>query len=206
MKFVLSKKIIQAFEGDGFVGAIVYGKQRLGKSSYALQVLADVYGNWNRALDFCVFDLRDVIRILESAVKMDRKIPAIVWDDCGVHGNKMLYFTNRSLVQYLNSLIDVVGISVGGLILTTPSPANVLRAVRGYEFFRIKIFKDGSYRRHATGYLSSLLPSGTRVIRRMFTDYYDVRMPDGVWNEYVKKRREYLAVALKQLSGFLEKR
>jgi len=204
MGFVLAKYIRQAVANDGFVGAIVYGRQRLGKSSYGLQVLHEIYGDWETALKYCLFDLRDVVDVLEKSVKSDEKIPALMWDDCGVHGNKMLYFSNRNLVRYLNSLLDVVGINLGGLILTTPSPANVLRALRGYEFYRAKVFiRDDSGGRRVVGYQSSLLPSGSRIIRRKFSDFYNVMLPNEVWEKYQHQRKRYLTVALKGLREFL---
>jgi hypothetical protein len=200
---VLAERILKAYRGGGFVGAIVYGKQRLGKSSYASKVLFDIYQDWDVVLNHMLFDLRDVVSVMSRAVKEGKRIPAICWDDCGVHGNKMLYFANRPLVQYLQNLIDVIGINLGGLILTTPSPNNLLRVLRGYEFYRVKIFSDGGTRRHATGYINSLLPSGTRLVHREFTDYYDVMLPDKFWKPYQEKRQRYLAYALANLESLI---
>jgi AAA+ ATPase superfamily predicted ATPase len=201
---VLAERIKRAYRGGGFIGAIIYGPQRLGKSSYALKVLYNLYGDWDAVLRYTVFDLKEVITLLSDAVNGGKRIPAIVWDDAGFHASKMLYFQNRALTLYLQRLIDVVGINLGGLLITTPSPSNLLRSLRGYEFFRVKIYSDGGTRRHATGYLSVLLPSGTRVIKREFQDYYDVMLPDAFWGEYVKKRRSYLSQALKDLGDLLQ--
>jgi lipid-A-disaccharide synthase-like uncharacterized protein len=204
--FVMSQKILEANKHGGFIGFIVYGSQRIGKSSYGLQVLKEIYGDWDLALKHTLFDLREVVQFLQESVDKGYRIPAIMWDDCGVHGNKMLYFSNRSLVQYLSSLIDVVGINLGGLIATTPSPANLLRVLRGYEFYRVKIFvRDNSGGRRAIGYLSSLLPSGSRLIHRKFSDFYNVYLPDEIWRKYSEKRKTYLSVALANLKSFLEK-
>lgn len=201
---VLGKKISQSYKRGGFLGAIIYGRQRLGKSSYASQVLHQIYGNWDDVLDHIVFTLEDVVELLDNAVKNDKKIPALCWDDAGVHANKMLYFQNRMLVQYLQNLIDVVGVNLGGLLITTPSPMNLLRALRGYEFYRVKIFTRDNYNgRAAIGYFSSLLPSGTRIIHRKFKDYYNVMLPDEYWLKYAHKRKSYLSTALGNLREFL---
>jgi len=205
MTFVLTRRIMKAYGGGDFVGAVIYGSQRIGKSSYALQVLHQVYEDWDRVLKYCLFDLRDVVNVLSDAVKKDVKIPALIWDDAGVHGNKMLYFSNRRLVEYLSDLLDVVGTHLGGLLITTPSPAKLLRVIRGYEFYRIKIFRrDESYGRIAVGYRLSLYPSGAMRIRRVFRDEYRVKIPDDVWDEYQKKRKSYLNVALKNLGKYLK--
>jgi hypothetical protein len=205
VSFVLSKRISEAYNGGGFVGSVVYGPQRMGKSSYALQVLNEVYGNWNDALNYCLFSLEDVVKILRKGVMKDVKIPALVWDDAGVHAHSFLYFSNRRLVEYLSSLLDVVGTHLGGLLITTPNPQKLLKVIRGYEFFRVKVFKrNNSGGRRAVGYFSSLLPSGTRIIRRVFSDFYDVQLPDSVWNRYSKKRKKYLDFALANLEQLIK--
>ena len=90
MKYVLADLINRAVKYDGFIGAIIYGAQRLGKSSYSAQVLYDIYQDWDIVQDHIVFNLSDVVNILHTASKERRKIPALCWDDCGVHGNPTL--------------------------------------------------------------------------------------------------------------------
>lgn len=204
MKFILSHKIDKAIQGDGFVGAIVYGKQRLGKSSYSAQVLYDIYGDWELVNEHMVFNLKDVVNILSTANRERRKIPALCWDDCGVHGNKLIYFQDRLLVQYLGNLMDVVGLSLGGLLMTTPSPLNLLRSLRGYEFYRVKIYQRDAYNgRLAVGYQAVLLPSGTRLIKREYKDNFNVMLPDEFWQPYVEKRQGYLDEAIGRLQGLI---
>jgi len=200
MPLVLASRILEAYEKDDFIGALVYGPHRIGKSTYAALVLHEIYQDWDEVLKHMLFDIRDVIRTLRDAQKHHQKIPALVWDDCGVHANKMLYFSNRRLVQSLQQMLDVVGLTVSGFIFTTPSPANVLRVLRGYEFYRIKVVKRDEYNgRVAIGYQQSLLPSGMRIIRRKFRDNFQAILPDDVWKEYVKQRQKYLNFALKEL-------
>jgi hypothetical protein len=207
VKFVLSSKIHEAVKQDGFVGAIVYGAQRLGKSSYSAQVLYDIYRDWDIVQDHIVFNLSDVVSILHRASKERRKIPALCWDDCGVHGNKLIYFQDRLLVQYLGNLMDVVGLNLGGFLMTTPSPLNLLRTLRGYEFLRIKIYRRDKYNgRIAVGYQSILLPSGTRLIKREFKDNFNVLLPDQFWFPYLDKRQGYLDVAIDKLQELTEGR
>ena len=205
MKFVLGHQIARAIKHDGFVGAIIYGAQRLGKSSYAAQVLYDIYGDWGIVQDNIVFNLSDVVNILSMASKERRKIPALCWDDCGVHGNKLIYFQDRLLVQYLGNLMDVVGLNLGGFLMTTPSPLNLLRSLRGYEFYRIKVYRRDQYNgRMAVGYQSVLLPSGTRLIKREFKDNFNVLLPDSFWYPYLDKRQKYLDVAIDKLQELVE--
>jgi len=204
MKFVLSGLIDKSISSGGFTGAIIYGAQRLGKSSYAAQVMYDIYKDWEVVNAHTLFELTDVVDLLYTAMKERRRIPVINWDDAGVFGNKMRYFEDRSLVQYLQNLTDVVGLSLGCLLLTTPSPNNLLKALRGYEFYRCKIYPRDKYNgRTAVGYQSSLLPSGSRIIHRKFRDNYNVRLPDEFWKPYLVKRQGYLDVAITNLQGII---
>jgi len=201
-QFVLSRYIMEHSE---MTGVIVFGSQRTGKSSYAMQVLYDIYQDWNTVLDHIFFKLEDVVRFLMVQIKTGRIIPAFVWDDAGVYGSKQLYFTKRRLAEYLQNLFDVIGTAVKGVILTTPSPENLLKALRSYEFYRVKIVKHNQYyRRIAQGYKNVLLPSGTRYIRKMYRDYFDVRLPKDVYEEYIKIRKSYLDNTLDNLNEFLQ--
>jgi len=207
MKFILSRKIAQALRQGGFFGCIIYGAQRLGKSSYAAQVMHEIYGDWGKVNDHMLFELEDVVAVLKDASNKGKVIPVLTWDDCGVHGNKLLYFQNRLLVQYLSSLIDVVGVSLGGLIMTTPSPLNLLSALRGYEFYRIKVVRrDSGNGRQAIAYNSKLLPSGTRLITRDWKDNYRTLLPDDFWKPYMQKRMSYLKEGLDKLDDLVKQK
>lgn len=202
MSLILSGLIQQAVAHDRFIGAIIYGSQRTGKSSYASKVMYEVYGDWDMVNRYMLFRLEDVITILEDATNKGEKIPCFTWDDCGVHGNNLLYFANRDLVQYLGDLLDVAGISVGGLLMTTPSPLKLLKVIRGYEFYRVKVTnRNESNGRRAVGYKSILLPSGTRMIKREYEDSFGVMLPDSFWTAYIEKRRGYLVEGLRRLRG-----
>jgi hypothetical protein len=206
VKFCMSTNIERAWGRDEFLGYLVYGTQRLGKSSYALQVLYDLYGSWELALENMVFELKDLVTRLEKAHHERTKLKALCWDDAGVFGSRYLYFSDRNLVMHLQSLFDVVGISAASLILTTPNPLGLLRVVRTYEWARVKVYKRDQYNgRTAVGYASSMLPSGMRLIHREWSDRFNVLLPDEVYETYMVRRRSYLDVALARLKEVTDK-
>ena len=92
------------------------------------------------------------------------------------------------------------------ILITTPNPENLLKAIRGYEFYRVKIFKLPKDNRVAVGYKSSLLPSGKLIVRRVFEDYYNLRIPSDVYNQYLEMREQYLEEAVENLEKFLQKK
>jgi len=206
MSLVLAGLIKNAIKRDQFLGAIVYGPQRTGKSSYSAKVMYEVYGDWDMVNKMMLFRLEDVVEVIERATTTGVKVPVFCWDDCGVHGNNLLYFANRDLVMYLGDLLDVAGISVGSILMTTPSPEKLLKVVRGYEFLRVKVTnRDGSTGRRSVGYNSTLLPSGTRIIHRLYEDSFSVTLPDAYWRDYMVKRKGYLVDGLKRLRGAMKR-
>lgn len=197
-KYVLSKRIMTS---RTLTGAIVYGVQRIGKSSYALQIMYDVYKDWDLVLQNCLFRLEDVVSYLQYLMENKKVVPAFCWDDAGVHGSAYRYFSRRDEVELLKSLFDVIGTRCRALLFTTPYADGLLKSLRSYEFYRVKITKrDSRDRRVARGYQSVLLPSGTRFIRKEFLDYFNVRLPDDVFERYMVQREGYLAEVLHNLS------
>ena len=196
-KYVLSKRIMTS---STLTGAIVYGVQRIGKSSYVLQIMYDVYGDWDKVLQNCLFRLEDVVAYLQKLMDNNVIIPAFCWDDAGVHGSAYRYFSRRDEVELLKSLFDVIGTRCKALLFTTPYADGLLKSLRSYEFYRVKITKkDNRNRRVARGYQSVLLPSGTRYIRKEFLDHFNVRLPDDVFKKYMVQRESYLAEVLRNL-------
>jgi len=201
-KFVLTGEIEKAIKQDAFLGIIVYGPMRVGKSSYALQTLYQVYHDWDLVLDNTIFRLEDLIAMIERAMETETKVPAVIWDDAGVFGNRLAYFRNRQLVEYLEDLVDTIGLYLHALLMTSPSVLSLLKALRTFEFYRAKCYRrDAGYGRYAVSYMATLLPSGSRLIHRRWRDNFNCRLPDPVWDKYVIKRRSYLKEAVSQLKN-----
>lgn len=202
---VLAEKIKKAGKYDEFCGALIYGKQRIGKSSYAAKVMYQIYDDWDKVLDHFFFDVREVVSFLKKVLDEDRTVPVMCWDDCSVTGSGSLYHDDRELYSYVQHLLDVVGVSVNGFLLTTPSPKNVLKFLRGYEMFYVKpIRADSGRQRIAKGYAQYLLPSGKMMVKRVFEDRYSVLLPDEFYKKYEKVRKGYLKKAVDDLDEVLD--
>lgn len=205
LKSVLANRIVYS---TSLTGSIVFGGQRIGKSSYCLQVMFDIYRDWNTVLKYTFFRIEDLIIALRTAIKNNYIIPCILLDDAAIGGSKQLYFTNKNLSMYLSALTDVMGTSVKGLLMSTPNPDSLLKTLRGYEFYRIKITKASSkYDRIATGYKSLLLPSGTRLIKKEFKDPFNAIIgDDAAYGRYIVMRKSYLNDALDNLESVLNQK
>ena len=205
--FRLSELIEQRSE---MLGAVIYGMQRSGKTMYSLLVMYDLYEDWDKVLSNIFFTLEDLISAIKERVltnfSASKQLKVICWDDAGVHGSKYLFFRSRQLAEYLQNLFDVIGLAVKAILITTPSPENLLKAVRGYEFLRVKIRKLDDSNRVAYGYKSILLPSGKMIVRKIFKDFYNIYIPNDVYKQYLEMREQYLEEAVENLEKFLQKK
>ncbi len=194
------------------VGATIYGMQRSGKTMYSLLVMYDFYRDWDEVLSHVFFTLDDLIRAIKERVltnfSASKQLKVICWDDAGVHGSKYLFFRGggRQLIEYLQNLFDVIGLAVKAILITTPNPENLLKVIRGYEFYRVRIVKLPKDNRVAVGYKSYLLPSGKLIVKRVFEDYYNLRIPSDVYEQYLEMREQYLEEAVENLEKFLQKK
>ena len=192
--FILAKMIKAAYRNHGFVGAIVYGKQGYGKSSYALKTAFQVYGDWGQVFDSLVSKLEDLLDILKQSIsKGDRRI-LIIWDDAGVHGNKYKWFeyNGQETAKQLQALMDVIRTGLAALIFTTPQPNELLKVFRGYDFYYIKITKqDKKNTRLATIYQQNVMPNGSILVKKIGFDRFNVMLPDDVYQKYSEIRRSY---------------
>lgn len=208
-KFVQQDKYVFALSNimmgvPEMVGVVTYGMQRIGKTMYGMQVMYDIYRDWDKVLNLTFFKLEEMVSALRGQIKRDEKVDVIMWDDAGVFGSKYLFFSNKKLTEYLQNLFDVIGTAVKGIIITTPNPENLLKSIRGYEFYRVKIIKTGQTSRVAKGYQTVMLPSGKKIIKRAFNDHYNVTIPNDIFERYNKIRKSYMNIALDNLDEILK--
>jgi len=210
--FTLSKNIMIRNE---FTGGIVYGVQRLGKTAYGMKVGFDIFRAechsdvkaWDMVFDHMFFKLGDMVAFLREKIAHDKKASFCLWDDAGLHANKLVYFTDTTFAELIQNLFDVMGIATRGILLTTPVPGNLLKSLRDYEFLKIKISKANSnHARIAKAYTPNLLPSGRVYIGSLFEDRFSKLLPDDVYKRYVPIRSQYLVEALDNLDKAIEEK
>jgi hypothetical protein len=154
-----SRRILEAYEKCEFFGLIVYGPQGIGKSTYMLKVLKEVYGSWDLALKHVVFSLDDLIDI----IKTEERILCIGWDDAGIHGHKYKYFRHKESVELISAWLDAIRTQVAGLIITTVNPFNLLKPVRtslGMRYGKVIVNKEEYDYRAVKVYEMTVLPNG----------------------------------------------
>lgn len=196
---------------DSFSSFYITGKRGIGKSSYALKVLHEVYSNpplnyedeaaYHAALDCLQFTIPEVVNYLSKLSNRNKKTVCLLWDDLRVFASGSKYFTEMKLVQRLIGMFDSIRTVTNCVLLTCPSMEGTLSFLRSYDDYMIKISysKEGGWDRVASGYLWNTLPSGKKLVYKKFVDYYNCRLPNWIYEKYMLRRRKVLRDALVDL-------
>jgi len=204
----LSKRIYGAYPSS-FCGALIVGRRGVGKSCYALRVAHEVFmlagdtpnDAWRKALSILKFEIGDVIKFLKTSARQPEPSRLLVWDDCGIHANSSMYFSDMRLCQQLKGVLDGIRTACSGLIMTTPTTTGLLGTLKAYDDYQIEIkhtHRGGIYR-SAVAYQFHTLPSGKRIVHKRFVDSFSVYIPEWVFSQYQIMRRDALINAVDNL-------
>ncbi len=90
----LAEKIVDAYNGYGFISAVIFGKQGSGKTTYALKAMRDAFYKlynlstkddaWEYVKKYYFFELPEALEVIYNAFENDQRIPVILFDDAGI--------------------------------------------------------------------------------------------------------------------------
>jgi len=229
--YKLSEMIEQAYRLDEAYMVIVYGPLGYGKSSYACQVLAELYGdhdaspldprhwNWEAVKRRIFFHPRDYLSYIMSHGGRE---PAVIWDDAGVWLHSLDWA--ERWVKTVGKYLQVARTDFAGLIFTTPTPRVLMRKIRDIPAaITVKIVKEQSdYVRRVGGVEELVKPRIARMFRTWMTpdmkrtgvreigrDQFNAMLPDRFFKWYRPYRDRYASLAqemaMRRLKEALEK-
>jgi len=200
MGFILAKRILREHP-NGFRSAIVEGRQGIGKTSYCIKVMKEVYqvlydlsdeDAYLMALEYVLFSIDDIIIKLNDARKKREMIPCLTWDDAGVHGSNIKWFKHKDQVDMIKSLLETARTRVSGFLINCTSREGLMTCIRNQRGYVVEIgATDGHNLRVAKGYNLFRLPSGTKRTYKNFVDEYSCYLPIKIYNKYQTKRESY---------------
>jgi len=185
------EKIWYAWKHMGFIGILVYGVQGAGKTSFALKLGYNIYRDWDKVLELCIFDIREFIDLIEN---YKGRIPYVIIDDAGVWFSKYWFWRDVHYVDYVSALLQLIRVKVSCLVLTTTSPSALMKSIRNMDMYVVKIVPAGSktFVRDALVYRQSILPSGSKRVRLLRKIVFNCKLPDDVYRAYMEKRAYYM--------------
>jgi len=205
-KFALSRKIIRAWREKRHIAAIVFGHKQVGKSTYALQVMEEVYRAfgfsekeaWDLSLKCLVFKIEEFLHVLELMRRYPfLRIPVVTVDDAGVWFGHQRRFTREAVA--LKGLFDTVGTAFGTIIYTTPNPSGLLNFIRTSVNFRIRVEPYGS-KRIAYGWKEEIDVDGSTefTVRGAPGDVFST-LDGEKYEQYARIRRYFLEEAMEEV-------
>jgi len=222
MTLWLTQQILKEHKRDGFISALVFGKQGNGKTTYALITAKEVYEKlgyedpWKIALDRLYFELPESIPILRQAFHERKKIPVIIFDDASIWFSKYYWYTDVQKAFF--KIYALTRTLVTAVIFTTPSPNDISFFLREKSWKKIKITKNGVETkgvkkgvRRARAWLygndfkrSSNGDFKTAVQKEAIDDFY-LEIPDEIFKKFMEKRYTAIESLFSEIEEVLQK-
>jgi hypothetical protein len=209
----LAEEMVKCYKRDLLCWYMVYGATRAGKTTYAILGLAQaarklgLNPTWSYLSERIVFDVREILGYFNMArnrvERTGRKDLGVILDDAGVHLHAYKSFHERLFVERISSLLQVAGVYTSNIIITTPSPQNVIRMVREMDNMGfILVTRVGEDAAMATIYRVRFYPPRFIRARKLAREIFPLEMP--YHDKYMVKRIGYVEQQLAMLKAYLE--
>ena len=186
------------------------GPQGSGKTTYAMLVAYEVYGNWSDVLGHLYFDPMESLPRLREALETGSRVPLIIYDDAGLHLSKYLLSTGKRgwrIAVLFNGLINLARTVTAALIYTSPD-MDILKELRKKAWIIAEpMAPHGASRPERAAYLyrKRILASGRPIAKKIGIDFYRLdSIPDWVRKHYEAKRREAMKPLMEQLNAIVK--
>jgi len=211
----LARKICRNYMRDDFNLVIIEGPPRIGKSAYAIKVMAQVLtyltgeniyeiteGEKVRAPICQKYMGWDPHENVDRWLELFKRIPGFIWDDAG-YWLFSLNWTDPLLIavqQYMN----VVGTDMNTLLLTSPDSSWILSKIANMPgTLKVHITKrrggepdndSNLFSRRAISYKPWKYPDGKGGgVNKVIVDEYSCKLPEPFYSKWYKPTREAYA-------------
>lgn len=227
-RLILGNKINAEYRSDGFFGLVVQGRQRIGKSSYTQQSLAEATGKYERMFvkslkreaNVCVKRNYEAVKewvvfkpeeFLDLTLVVNEKVRAVIWDDAGYWLFALDWY--EEFVKAVSKFMQLAGTLFGAIILTTPNQtlisSKVMASLPNYYICNVTKTSTDSYSvrpRVSKVYESWNYPDGKKGgVWTRWRDHFNAMLPDDYFAWYKPVRDEYLILAKKLLKREVRK-
>ena len=217
------KSILYARKHNGLYSSIITGQRGIGKSSYCIQILYNIFRtlgfdidtSWQMSLDRTLYTIPEIIDFLDQSTEQEYK-DLFIWDDAGVFAGGVRWLTNQQEMVLIESICDTLRDSVYCILLNVPDIRTLSRRLRSYDDYLTKIyriseknkkyFKDSTNLREARLYKKIITPAGQVRVYKQYYDTFDIMLPDYIYEKYKEKRHKYTKNNIANLKRFLNKK
>jgi len=207
--------IRKAYKNNEFRPFIFYGPYGYGKTSLAIKVLAQLYGEWDGdklikpcwdwevLRDKIVMTPPEFVEKMKQLVSQNKRDLCLLADDAGLWLFALDWYD--PFVKAVTKFLNVARTCLASVIFTTPLPTMILGKVRGLpQLISVKIVKatgnpekHARWMRYATGYRWVVLPDMKKtMVKVVFRDRFYCKLPDDIYKKYCELRQQYVDSAV----------
>ena len=207
MTLTITRMINSLYVQNEFKPFIVYGPLGIGKSSYAMKAVAEIYGgkdslNWEAVKTHLVFHPKDFVERCNRMVEHGERDKVLIWDDAAMWLSCLEW--NDVFVRSVTKYLSVARTNWASIIFTAPLPTHVVKKLRGLpDCITVKIIKtkndlDAPQRcRLGKGYRYWVSPDMRKSgVREIFEDKFTAILPNPFYYWYKPIRDHYAALAI----------
>ncbi len=214
--FEVTKEILNAHNNYEIFKLVVYGPEGAGKSSFCVQLLAELYGkkewvevedpttgkryksyevvepDWYAWRDHMVWTPEMFEQKMLKAAQSGKQQLCLVWNDAGAWAHKNRRFTEWAMRMSESS--QMWRRWFAGIVLNTPDPRNLLSFLRSYSWKVGRVSRvDASTKRYIRIYQNDIYPDLQKIVTRIFIheDWFDLMLPDQVFHDFNSVDRKY---------------
>lgn len=206
-----ARKIYKAHKKDEIFSAIVFGKRGLGKSSFCMKVIYDIFHNaldydkkkaWEEVIKHTLSSKEQVSDRASNLRKNDETAWALHWDDIGQWMSSDIWQQKgnekeRKLLFEIRKLVPVMRTRSSGNLFSCDNPNELDPSITDRPHHIIKIVRGGNddhvRPRTARVYPQDIYPSFQRRINpdTLWTHKFDALLPNWFFKLYDKMRTNY---------------
>ena len=206
----ITRQVIMNYKTYGYDQLFIVGPQGMGKSTYAMLVLYEIYNDWDAVLAHVNFDPAPAFARFKAAIKTRKRVPVEVFDDAGLHFSKYLIWSGEEGVKrtmLVSWLWNVIRSATAFCIFTSPSD-DILRDLRQKSWVRAQPYaphgRAKPYRVMRFYRLTWIAVGPKRYKRIEEEDAYRLDwIPSDVRAEYDDKRAAAIEQALEELDKYV---
>jgi hypothetical protein len=185
----------------GYETGLIWAVQGSGKSSRGLQYLKWLYKDWEDVLASTVFTPQEFINKLE-AVQDDETMPAIFWDDIGVHFPASKFKTDIQQYEAIDSTFAAIRTKVNVILASLPVIDRCAKSIKDnatFEFFLGRNQRELTYRLFRLPGTRQIESNFFKIQVQKFSQFDLFDVPIDIWNRYWTRRINLTREALTNL-------
>ena len=197
-------------ENGGFASVVIYGRQGVGKTSYAMKNAHVILKDWNAFLNNLLINPKDLLGKISDLIRQNEKAPFLIVDqaDLWLTPSRQRNFYRETFLK----MEQVASVYTNAFIYTSLTKNLVVKDSFTHIVKIVNLRKEDLRELEEPRKINPRECAVANIYERTNDDYFRLirrelfrrKLPDEVWKEYQKKRYESLNFHLTELESVVE--